>query len=375
MIKNRASWLPPPLAGVTIFLLGFLCSYFPHIDWYQNKIHATPSLYSGYSLSERFLSLFFRWDTGWYSKIAYEGYPSTDPIRLAFFPAWPAVMSGLKPVFGSDPRLLHLASMPIALICWTLSLFLWCKVIDRIPMFKKTECSWFPWLYAFYPTTLFCIIGYPDALFLLASSALLLSTVQGLKWPIFLSMALLVLTKHVGVTFGGLVLIWILLYRRQSFLPALAGFAISLAVISYLSWSVAGHPLAWAKAHESWKRQFGLPHLVFADLVGKGGVEMIVYAVFLFLGPLLIFRRLCRNIFTPENLLPVAMAIGILVPAWFSSTSASLYRILYLVPFLLVMLSEWLERRSLVSQYLFLALFLFMNGHATYRFVSGFALP
>ena len=362
-----------PLAALFILVSGLFASFLPQIIWYRNQVNFRESIYAGQTLIQRLPEIFFHWDTGWYTTIAIHGYRE-DAMRLAFFPAWPTLLSLFKPFVGNKPKLIHLAATPLGIIFWTLAFLIWRKVAERIPTFQSSEKKWLPWLFAFYPTSLFCIVGYPDALFLFAAGSFLYSVLSRNAWLIFFSTGLLILTKHVGIIVASLTLSWMLFYRRREFVFALLGFALSLGAVSYLSWSIAGSPISWYKMHGLWGRHFGLPHLVFVDLIGKGGVEMIFYAVFLFLGPLFLFLRVWKDP-QAENILALSYTLGILLPAWFSSSALALYRILYLVPFLIVMLSEWLDRRRPVTQYLFVALFIALNFHATYRFVTGVALP
>ena len=153
----------------------------------------------------------------------------------------------------------------------------------------------------------------------------------------------------------------------------LAGYVLGVSIILSLNYLMTGDALTWIKAQGQWGRHFAMPYTIFFNAKDQG-VEMWMYAVWLFVGPITLaisvwqyYRNHARSSLD-VHLLVLFYTAAILLPIWFGGAVGSLYRILYLVPFLLAQICQ---SPKLMNSRMFQALMWLLNIHATYRFAAG----
>jgi hypothetical protein len=212
-------------------------------------------------------------DGQWYQDIEQRGYRSFDPSpggyrpgrppgNYAFFPLLPAVLRVLKAAFGP-------AALPAAILFLAVSSALGVAVAWRLARELSMPGGLVAALLIAFPTAVFQLVLYPEALFLALSSAALLlalrrraalcaatgalaglSRPQGvlLVLPFFVELVLPVLRRGGGEPAGK----WRVLGRGAAALCPLAGFA----VLAAASWSETSHALSFLGIQERWGRSF-----------------------------------------------------------------------------------------------------------------------
>jgi hypothetical protein len=182
---------------------------------------------------------------------------------------------------------------------------------------------------------------------------------------------LLIFLKHVGVAVGIALFLWILLFKPKLRIYAGLGTILGLTFILSFYQKLAGDPFIWAKIQSAWGRHWSSPLAVLLDAQGKA-FELNAYAIYLFLGPFLLAHHVWRKKNRSSLDLLMLFYVGaILTPVWFGGSIQSIYRILYLVPFLLILPALWLGKAKPWLRGCALTLCVILNIHATYRYVAG----
>lgn len=316
-------------------------------------------------LPEPALHLEDRWDAGWYTGIALEGYTFrgqfTSQQNIAFFPAYPALMrvvgygvAAYSPGAWRDTRLARLswagALVSLAAFVWAARYF-WRLARDQI---GEERAAYATALLAAYPFSVFYSAAYTESLFLLGvvaafyhcsrrefGRATLWGLLVGLTRPngCFLSLALAV---AVGTD----------LMKRprgsdrvepQELLRL--SLAVAAPVIGMLAFSayvhqVTGSWFGWARLHEAWGRTYeglapatraftwlsedGLLHIVERvpfDTLNSLGLLFALAMIW----PVLRRTGLAYAVFVVINLIPPFVAGGVLSMGRFTATLFPLF--------------------------------------------------
>jgi hypothetical protein len=216
-----------------------------------------------------FLNLPSRWDTGWYFGIATYGYSwdakakPTDQQNIVFFPAYPLLMRAVGRLL--DSRLL-LAGMLVSFASFFVALMYLYGLARQ--WLEHEQAVTALWLLAAYPFAVFFSAAYTEALYLCGvagafshfhrrefARAGLWGLLVGLTRPngCFLSVPLAVLAlgavrRADGKAGSGT--------RRWSALAAAALPGVGMILYSVFVYRLAGDPLAWARGHSAWGRQY-----------------------------------------------------------------------------------------------------------------------
>jgi hypothetical protein len=304
-----------------------------------------------------------RWDANWYFGIANDGYqyaPVTEAAQqnIVFFPAFPMLMRLVGRPFGRSPTVLLFAGTLISFAAFFWALRLLHRLVTGFLGDERLARS-SVWLLATYPFALFYGAVYTESLFLAGVvgafywqcrkdpiRAGACGLLVGLTRPngCFLSLPLALLAlgpwlprwlagptagadDHVRDPF-----------QFKSVAPLLAAAAmpgVGVLLYSAYIWNLTGDPLAWARGHLAWGREYqGLATLVMdrwdwltgaglyrysselpGDLVNALGVLFVLVAawpVWLRLGP-------AYSLFILLNILPPLAAGGMLSAGRFSS--------------------------------------------------------
>jgi len=373
-------------AWLWVVVVGLGMTLLPRIHWHGKKIRTEPSLYASMNVADRVTRAFSHWDANHYIRIATLGYRQAGEGRdyiYAFFPGWPGLLA-LGRLLGLGAQGLVLWGMALNLFFWALALWAWREVLGEIPTFThdRNRSGFrrrFTWLFCFYPTALFCVVPYPEAAFLAMGGLSLRSVLKGnedMKWLWGLLPCLMV-TKHVGIILGTVVLLFGLLFRHKPLLPLVGGWALGLLGILGFYALIANDPFIWFSAQHNWGRALSWPHEIFFDTTGGRALELPLYVALAFIGPLaLIWRSYRRAFWTPSGeLLMILYLLGLFVPVWFGGNNMSIYRIVYLAPFVLGWIVLFFSGARPVSWRAFQGVVLLLNIHAVYRFVAGLRLP
>jgi hypothetical protein len=117
--------------------------------------------------------------------------------------------------------------------------------------------------------------------------------------------------------------------------------------------------------------------MIWKDLHGKG-VELVLYVAWIFVAPVWLAKKAggFRGMLDGKNpyVLLFLVTASLFVPMWFGSSTASIYRVVFLAtPALLVPLAcakNLSPRWNLTAA----VLLMILNLHATYRIVAGLHL-
>jgi hypothetical protein len=198
------------------------------------------------------IDVWARWDSGWFLKIAEEGYswPSSTP---AFFPLYPLLVAALAWVLAGHTVL---AGVVVSLTAGTAAFALLYRLtLDRLGEDVARRTVLF---LAVAPTSLFFGAVYSESLFLLLAVGAFLAAERGLFWQAGLVGGLALLTRSAGVALvpALVVLAWQAPDRRR----AVAGIAVAPALLALFPLLLAvwiGHPFAFLEAQKVvWERRF-----------------------------------------------------------------------------------------------------------------------
>jgi 4-amino-4-deoxy-L-arabinose transferase-like glycosyltransferase len=196
------------------------------------------------------VDIWARWDGGWFTHVAREGY--TDPkTTTAFFPAYPLLVRGAGWVLGGHDVLAGvIMSLLAAAVAFALLYRLaWELVGDEAA--RRTIVY-----LAVFPAALFLGAVYSESLYLLLSVAAFLAAVRGRFALAGVAAGLAILTRPTGVMLlpALAVLAWQMPARKRAF----GGLAIAVpiaAVWPLWLWATFGHPFEFLDAERNaWHR-------------------------------------------------------------------------------------------------------------------------
>jgi hypothetical protein len=307
-----------------------------------------------------FLNLQARWDVGWYLGVAIDGYSYVpnrplDQQNIVFFPAYPLLMRIVGRLLGGSSTAFALGGTLISLAAFFGALVYLFR-LAREMLGGEDEARAAVWLLATFPFALFFSAVYTESLFLIGSvgafyhfrrrefvRAGVWGLLVGLTRPpgCFVAVPLAILAIE------PLLPRWVVGGRqaqprapvdRASVITALAAAAmpgIGMLLYSAYIWQLTGDPLAWAKGHAAWGREYsGLGVLVTQryEWLSKGGLYAYTSQVpgdlLNAMGPIFVLactwpvaRRLglAYAVFILINILPPLAAGGLLSAGRFAS--------------------------------------------------------
>jgi len=308
-------------------------------------------------VDNEFVNLQGRWDGGWYLTLAIEGYQyaadrPSDQQNIVFFPAFPMLLRTASRLMGGSSAAYVLAGTLISLAAFFGAL-VYLYRFARDTLRDEDEAQAAVWLLAAFPFALFFGAIYTESLFLLAAlgafdhfrrgefgRAGAWGLLAGLTRPpgCFLSVPLALLaieawlpprlvSGHAAPPSA-----------KRGIAPALAAAAmpgIGMLIYSAYIWNLTGDPLAWAKGHAAWGREYSGLGILFAeryewlthtglyaytsqnpmDLLNVLGVLFVVAAAW----PVARRLGLAYAVFILINILPPLAAGGFLSAGRFSS--------------------------------------------------------
>ncbi|MHB8877451.1 MAG: mannosyltransferase family protein [Myxococcaceae bacterium] len=212
-----------------------------------------------------FLDMWIRWDAGWYTGIATDGYyfSSAQQSSVAFFPAYPLLIGALTRL-GVDPFVGGIALTLFFGVVAAWLFALWAK--ERTDEQAASLATWglLLWPFAFY---LYGAV-YSDALFLCLIVGAFLLLERGQVLPATLLGVLATATRPIAPAIVlGLLVRQLELRRRRGerlrpidFAPLLSGLGLA-AYMAFLGWKF-GDPLAFLHTQAGWGQATGLEALL-----------------------------------------------------------------------------------------------------------------
>jgi hypothetical protein len=204
---------------------------------------------------------FVRWDSGWYGRIAQEGYPPTANLtaggnRWAFFPGWPFLIRAFGWVAGGTWR--RNAVVLAFVLGFVAAIFIWLTVAD---VFGRLVADRMVVLFLFLPSAFTLSMAYSESMFI-AASAVCLYALQR-KWWLVAGAAAAVAsaTRLPGILlFACCLAAAIAQIRRRggTLRPLVAPLLAPLGLAAYCAyaWLRTGHPFVFVDAERAWDNQF-----------------------------------------------------------------------------------------------------------------------
>jgi hypothetical protein len=203
---------------------------------------------------------FFRWDSGWYDRIARLGYfRGAGQSDVAFFPAFPYLSRWLGPLFGG-----HFAA---GLVIGNAGLLAGLYLLHEMAVRHVGEdgARRAVWLVLVYPATVFYSAYYTEGLFLLAVTGSFYFYERDRLLPAGLFGGLAAMTRGAGVLLFPALLVGVLArggWRLRGLSPRalwLGLILVGLAVVLLTLEAEVGDPLAFMKVQASWGRASSSP--------------------------------------------------------------------------------------------------------------------
>ena len=208
--------------------------------------------------SGRWLGAFDRWDAGHYLAVAAHGYPAGDPSVRAYFPVYPLVVRAAR-ALTLDVLSLEQAACLVSMAAFTASAALLVRLVGthlgrRTALASTTLFCWFP-------TTLFFLAPYPEALLVLESLVVAVLLDRGRWWWAAAVAGLASATTPEGTVLALALVVSALVARRGAVrILGLAVVGVSgLAAYSTFLWVRFGNPLGYETAEHSWYRATVVP--------------------------------------------------------------------------------------------------------------------
>ncbi len=234
------------------------------------------------------LDVWGRWDTEWYVRIALQGYdrgPVSGMNKLAFYPLFPAIVSGVHALLPAPLRgeaAVLVAGVALANLAAVAALVLlhhhlrW-RLDEAIARRAIVALLAFPSAFV-----LSCM--YTESLFLLLAVAAVHLSYRGRWWWAGVAAGLATLTRPTGV-FLAPVLLLVAWERGEARGRARAWAAIALGPLAWVlyqawAWTMTGDPLATLRAQAFWGRTLTWPwRTLFFHTGGNFATDIDVFLV------------------------------------------------------------------------------------------------
>ncbi|MCC6334422.1 MAG: hypothetical protein IT380_10600 [Myxococcales bacterium] len=262
-----------------------------------------------------FLDAMFRWDCGWYSRIATEGY--SERAMANFWPLLPA-LTRFVAAFGPT---VQVAQILVA------SAFQLGALIVLYELFKRvttdTTARWGVALYAAFPFAFFQAVPYPEGMMTFFSAGAVLAALSRRPFITALLLGLSVLSRHLGgfTALALVVVLWREAQSRPTWRRVMAIWPVLSVplVVGAWAWFLNqrfGEPLAFVNSRQLWGSMAYWS--IFEWSAPRTHLEHHVYIVLSFLlafGALPLLRR-------PEHRGLAIMSIGTLALLWMVGVAA-----------------------------------------------------
>jgi hypothetical protein len=296
-----------------------------------------------------------RWDSGWYLRIAEDGYTAVTNLRqessLAFFPAYPYLIRGLHallPEFmqGSDTRVW--IGLILSNLCILAALGLLHHCVERY-FGKELDPDRTVLYMLVFPASFYFFSVYTESFFLLVAVTAFFFAFRQQWWLAGAAGLVLGMSRPTGILLAP-ALGWLYMAQRgwqwrkiRWEVLALGLIPLGFALVGYNAYLKSGEPMAIFKVQEAWLRTFTSPVATFQPLHYPhplvDSFSRVLLVLFLALGVVSL-----RSLASP--------ALGIfallsMAPLWFTGTLTSVPRMLVVLFPIFALLSRY-GRDSLV---------------------------
>ncbi len=235
-------------------VVAFLCFrlVLSSIGWFVLTIDAT--LRNGHALvrspsllAHPFLDAFFRWDAGYYSSIAKEGY--SNVYTSNFFPLFSLEARALLTAFRVESDVACVLAASVNALLATVALFSLAKTL-----LSEKAAQWTVVAYVCFPFSFFQLAAYPESLTVALGASACLFARQQRPVAIFAMCVLAGLSRHTTLyAVLAAAVMGFVVHRRFLFgvLPVLS-WSFGLSIFSAYEYAVFGDPLQFLHVRKLW---------------------------------------------------------------------------------------------------------------------------
>lgn len=387
------------ISRLALFFVGYIgMNTFPMYDMIRNKtiINSSVMNMEGGIGGTRYLKStdFNKFDSGFYLKIANEGYPkinmtqSNSPTTISFFPLYPILVRAMRWLHTGRSDLIN--SLILSNVLLVFALFFIYKLCENRG-FNKTESYMVLILILCYPSSIFYSLPYTESLFLCLSAGTIYYSLKQdyLKASIFA--ALSAITRFPGFINITYIFFMMLSEKELSDKPTEQAKKISICmtislipITSYFSYMryLTGDFLAPLHDVSNWGRALSLPFKSYVDYIihpyffssGAWNNGVISFAIATVVLIAFIYYTLAnfKKLKVQDWILLLYGFLIIVIP--FSNTGSVLVSIprylMVSIPMYFYIIELYRDREFLFSGYFFL--FAVLNALMTIGFFNGY---
>lgn len=252
LVTRGALFLLAPFAYLTLPKVDPIIQDFPPLVDRQ-----LTDTFSG--LGHYLFDIWAKWDSVWYLLIASDGYSAADN-STAFFPLYPLLLAGVKPLFLGNGVL---AGIFLSLVCCLLAFYLFYRFVEIDFGSGIARRSLF--YLAIFPTSFYFQTIYSESLFLALTIGCLFAGRRREYMIAGLLGTLATLTRSAGLLL--MLPLLIMYFQERNWKLRQTGWDIIyllLVPLGLLLWMLYldirfGDPLLFSKAQSNWLREFALP--------------------------------------------------------------------------------------------------------------------
>ncbi len=169
----------------------------PKIDWGTQPIYSLHEVvFTTQGPLRAWLEPWYRWDTGWFIHVAYDGYQSNDG-SIAFAPLYPLLIHLIAPLIGGDYLV---AALLISNLCCLIAMILLYKLVAQD--FNDRLARQVLLFLVLFPSAFYLLAGYTESLFLLLALGAWLAAKRQYYWLAGFLAFLAALTRLQGWVLG-----------------------------------------------------------------------------------------------------------------------------------------------------------------------------
>ena len=277
--EPRSAWLAFPL---TVFLASrawmFLVAGI--------SLALRPAMFVGDNYDVNVFESLCRWDCVWYMHVARDGY---DQAWLSnFFPLFPLFARALHVVFPAPYQTVMVVAANLAGAGALVVIYRVFRTLSGEPAARGALVLWALWPFSFFQAA-----GYPESLMALMTALTVRWALQRRHWRAAAALGLGILSRHLTLAAGPVLLVAQLRERRVKAVPALLLPWALGALYPLFQWFHWGDPWTWLKARSVWGAPawFGLVQYVQGDASEAKLHVYVALALVPTLGALLLLRK------------------------------------------------------------------------------------
>lgn len=262
----RHWWLATRI-GISIALsrivAGVLVGHAATVLFPQAVIHSSLSTLS----NGTWLGAFDRWDARYYTAIASHGYPSHHPDFRAFFPGYPLVVRAVHQAIGGSLGIVQTASL-VSMAAFTLAAGLLFRLVHL--RFNRRVALITTALFCWFPTSVFFLAPYSEALFSLEILVVATLIDKGRWWWAALVAGYASATSPESVALTAALVVASLVARRGLVRSIGYGVIASSGMVGFMIYLGFrfGRPLAFADVEPAFHRVLLVPLVGLVENIG-----------------------------------------------------------------------------------------------------------